>query len=219
MGTQAEFVDTLKQLVQARRILIPPQALQDYNYDCLEDFALDQGTFVESAELTPDELDYIDCLTDLSGCDFRMKECFLNAQMLLVADFEEMDAILTYHEGIAVGLGVIPCLHAWVTINGKIVDLTWRTAGWEDNDTLGKMVQRILGVIPDGWHYLGVEVADPVDVIERLWETEWAVSWIDDHHQKHPLLQWPRKTSVSSEELEAVAALKAHLSAASTSTG
>jgi hypothetical protein len=57
---------------------------------------------------------------------FEAQHCFSNAQKLIAKD---MGKALKYHEGFAV-IDLVNDLthHAWVTINGKAVDVTWRAA-------------------------------------------------------------------------------------------
>lgn len=71
--------------------------------------------------LTPDEQAYVDNLIKKRGGEkfFVIKQCFMNAQKLILDDHANK---LMYCEGYMSGL--IPVLHAWVTINNKIVDPT-----------------------------------------------------------------------------------------------
>lgn len=57
---------------------------------------------------------------------FKAQHCFANAQRLVAKD---MGKALKYHEGFAV-IHLVNELthHAWISINGKVVDVTWRAA-------------------------------------------------------------------------------------------
>jgi hypothetical protein len=98
----------------------------------LYEIVLTRGRLMEVGKLTFDEARQIAELAHWSGFssvnDFRIKECYLNAQKLitrhnLMGGGDE----LQYCEGyVAWEGGPLPIDHAWVTINGKVVDLTLR---------------------------------------------------------------------------------------------
>jgi hypothetical protein len=100
------------------------------------------------APLTDGERRYMDQLIATYGGrrSFPMKQCYKNAQRLMIADSERR---LRYCEGYLDGS--VP--HAWVTINGKVVDLT--------GEALDRHLRRIRRA-QDGEHsYFG-------SVIDRL---------------------------------------------------
>ena len=99
--------------------------------------------------LSESERQYIEKLVVDNGgrwC-FRIKKCYRNAQRLILAD---SDRRLRYWEGYIEG----EILHAWVTINGKVVDLTVEA----HND-------------PSGWNYIGIVIDCPT-VLRHLLEYE-----------------------------------------------
>jgi hypothetical protein len=74
---------------------------------------------------------------------FKMKECYCNAQRLATYDKR-----LKYHEGYIMSKTLpIAIQHSWVTLNGKVVDLT-REA----------LVRNDPKREDEEWHYFGVEV-------------------------------------------------------------
>lgn len=138
-------------------------------------FVLERGRKYESAKLTEDEAaqlqSAIECATAM-GVDVReFKQCYANAQRLVQMCPE---GVLTYCEGYAVGRAAIPVMHGWVTLNDKVIDLTWRP--------------ETRGVIEDGLEYFGVEF--PAEVVVRKWlATEMAGTLIDDFDARWPMLK------------------------------
>lgn len=72
---------------------------------------------------------------------------------------------IKYWEGIATPGFPLPVEHAWCTIDGLIIDLTWFTnydveqAGHRNRSWKKKWVtNRPLGIIPEGFAYFGVEI-------------------------------------------------------------
>lgn len=89
----------------------------------IEGFVLRHGVAFDSQELTPLEIALVHSAYRKAKvrCAFEQKECWWNAKALVKAD---KTGTLRYVEGYA--KHALPTLHAWVEINGKIVDLTWR---------------------------------------------------------------------------------------------
>ena len=73
---------------------------------------------MQVAPLTDREHEYIEILIAKIGGrrSIRVKQCWRNAQRLILVDHENR---LRYCEG------EVPVPHAWVTINGKVVDVTY----------------------------------------------------------------------------------------------
>lgn len=69
------------------------------------------------------------------GLHPNIKECFANCQrfMLGVVDYG-IDLEPTYHEGYVMGL--IPFEHAWIEVDGEVVDLTLDDSGERSYDYL-----------------------------------------------------------------------------------
>lgn len=156
-----------------------------YNYAGMEDYVLDRAVKPISAPLTEREYKILFAAVDNFGKRFQLKQCFYNAQMLLVCDHT---GLIEYHEGFARGL-TIPVHHGWASINGKVIDLTWHL---KEPRKKGRLRNRVLGEIPEGWEYVGV--AFPRDrVIKRIYATEMAGSLIDDYENGWPCLREPRQ--------------------------
>ena len=89
----------------------------------MEGFVLRHGVAFESNALSLAEINIVHAAYKRAAvrCAFEMRECWWNAKALVKAD---KTGTLRYAEGYANNM--IPTLHAWVAINGKVVDLTWR---------------------------------------------------------------------------------------------
>lgn len=106
----------------------------------------------------------------------KPKACFKNAQRTIVQAYPTTD--LRYVEGYVSPETHIPILHAWLTINGKVIDTTLRPD--PQNNT-----KRIYGIIPDKWEYYGVEL--PIQEILHVYERHRTHISIVDDFQCH----WP----------------------------
>ena len=143
-----------------------------FAYDGPAEFILRHGKQYQSAELTPEEMDILENVVGLK-CLYKAKQCFYNAQSIGLA------GTIGYVEGYADSVG-IPMDHAWNTINGKVIDMTWKM---NNND------EPVLGVIPGGWEYFGVEL--PHELINSVWSTGRSNSIINDWEHDFPLLEEP----------------------------
>lgn len=87
--------------------------------------------------------------------DRRPKECYRNAQLETITLPRVEGVTVRYAEGYVdrgTGFGID---HAWLSINGKVVDPSLRLEG----------DARVVGVIPEGWGYYGVEFE--VELVHR----------------------------------------------------
>ena len=132
-----------------------------------EDLVSDRGTVwspTESCALTAEENKTLFRAVDAVRQRFEIKQCFFNSQMLVVYDDTNQ---LRYWEGWAQGRAVIPLHHGWVSLNGKLIDLTWRL---EKPRTKGRLRNRVLGEIPEDWVYMGIPITREV-IIEEMFRT------------------------------------------------
>ena len=129
-------------------------------------YILEHGREFQSEELTDLEIGF----TDRIQWDRRAEEqCYHNCQTEAIILPPMIGITLRYAEGyVDHGIG-IAVEHAWLSVNGKVVDPTIRT---DDPQ------QRILGVIPDQWSYYGVEL-EPDACLHAL-AHEAAIPLIDD---------------------------------------
>lgn len=132
---------------------------QAWTYNGVADYVLDRGrAFRKSEPLTPLEWEALTIAVGRQEC--RQKECYYNAQKLakgaqaarLVTGF---DGTMRYVEGYGITDNIpLAIHHGWVEINGKVVDLTWRT---KDATHGGRRYRdRIVGIIPPGYAYIGI---------------------------------------------------------------
>ena len=168
----------------------------DANYAGLCDFILDRGhPRPDSSPLTDEQFEYLTKVAKATTLPFEPKQCFHNAMMLTICD-SRLEGRIEYVEGFAV-TGVIPVHHAWVELDGKLVDLTRSLRPEAAKDFIdGKPPQadlrdRLLGVIPEGWEYLGVTF-DSDEVQNYVWEHEETNSLITNYHDGFPKLRMER---------------------------
>jgi hypothetical protein len=162
-----------------------------FKYNSIDDFVLDRGKFYrKSAPLTESEWAVLNRALGSREC--REKECYYNAQMLAAFDPSKK---LKYVEGYAVQatLQGFPFHHGWVTINGKVIDLTWRANASESPTHPGRLLtNRVVGVIPPGWAYFGVQF--PTSKIHDLLITgQQGTNIIGDWRGGHKEFKWKRK--------------------------
>jgi len=170
----------LKQLASMQASIGKPDG---FNYFGTEDYVFDRGVDQTlSLPLTEDEHESL-FRTISSGHRFMQKQCFHNAQLLAL---ENPD--LQYVEGYAQGNAIIPVHHAWLSLNGKLIDLTWRT---DKPNHKGRLSNRILGAIPDGWCYRGVSF-DTDLIRERIIDSGETRALIGDYTRGFPLFQQER---------------------------
>lgn len=148
------------------RMGMKPEA---WTYAGAEDYVLDRGRlFDSSTPLTEAEATVLQAAAH--GREFPIRECYSNAQKLAMHD---QSGLLTYCEGFATGTASFVAQHAWVSINDKVIDLTWRqtpTFNWDthesDDEDRGSWENRVLGKAPEGWAYFGCN--DLVESVEAL---------------------------------------------------
>ena len=105
------------------------------------------GRPFRSEELTEIEKEYVGTI---SRGDNPTKQCYRNSQMAALTARPREGIELRYVEGMVdAGLGV-PLDHAWLSVNGKVVDLTIRVEG--------EAYDRVHGIMPTNWEYYGVEM-------------------------------------------------------------
>lgn len=190
-------VDHLRAYLEANiEVMRTTQAGPVLGYMCAADYVLDRGRVFESEPLTQKERYAVDKAVKRARCDFPTRECFSNAQRLVLEH-----AKLRYVEGYAVGWGSLPVHHAWASINGKVVDLTWRDQPLRDNPRLYAGQQpaapshRIVGRVPDGIVYMGVEF--PARMLRERYERYEAWWSVLDGPDSADILRQPRLAHTS----------------------
>jgi ADP-ribose pyrophosphatase YjhB (NUDIX family) len=158
---------------------------EGYHYHSLWDFVNQEGRFYKSQELTEEEMEYvIDQIEKLSFIP-QMKQCFYNAQMLAIND---VGGKIKYVEGYAYA-GLMPADHGWNTINGKVIDITWRKGErWIKPQKLD-FDEMVLGSFDgDERSYYGVEIQTK-EAMRVQSKHGIACSLIDNMYDKHILLK------------------------------
>ena len=135
----------------------------------VEEYVLTRGRMFDSAELQDDALQV---LQPTQWKYHRRQECYMNAQRaaLATAFTEPTPAKLAYVEGYVIANTPFPIPHAWISLDGRVVDTTMRDPANQQ--------KRIFGIIPEGWEYFGVEM-DPRECLHIL-EHRAYVPLIDD---------------------------------------
>jgi hypothetical protein len=180
----SEVKHYLEQMVDFRkRFTKLPEGFQ---YVCFEDYVLQNGRVLESSALTEEEEAVVQAAIDRAlkmGHDVtEMKQCFSNAQLLVICDHSDE---LIYHEGFAVGRSIV-VHHGWVTINGKVVDSTWKV---KEPTSRSFLPQHPVGELPQGYVYLGVAIENEDYISHRISHREIVGSLLDDWEGGYPLLR------------------------------
>ena len=163
------------------------------------DYVLDRGTpQPASAPLTEEQYEYL--MRCVAFRPMVPKQCFHNSQMLLTNDREGR---LQYKEGFAY-TGVMPVHHAWVELDGKLVDVTRSTRKEAVQEFLDgvepqyDLRDRVLGVVPAGWVYLGCPF-DTDTLIDRIVERGETRCVLDNWQDRFPELHEERLNQISPE--------------------
>jgi len=179
--------DYMRGMVEMR-VRMNPDLPTGYEYRCFEDFVLQRGQLLESSPLTDEEEEIvqgaINSVTRRDGDIHEMKQCFANAQRLVLLSDEPR---LTYYEGYAVSRIGFPVHHGWVGINGKVIDLTWRLAAPDTSRSL--LPAHPVGALPKPYVYWGFGVESREYIRFRILTREVIGSLLDDMEGDYPLLR------------------------------
>ena len=161
-----------------------------YTYTCVEDYVLDRGKIPTSSALSDEQYAYLMKVVALSIRDtFPYRQCFFNSQILILAD---VDNRLEYIEGYCLGSSRIPVHHGWLELDGKVVDVTYSTTDRTlEEEAPEDLRDRILGVIPEGWIYYGVQF-DRSEVKSFIFEYKYSDHLIGNYRQMEKTFNKPR---------------------------
>lgn len=144
-----------------------------YYYKSLYHFGVEEFKYYKSEHLTIEEKSYVMKAVKGLGFEPQVKQCFYNSQLLMTHDY---DGRIKYVEGYAVN--IIPTLHGWCEINGKLIDVTWK------NDRK----EYVFGDFPRNRAYAGV-IFPPKYVTRSLYKLGFAGTLIEDYHRDFPVMK------------------------------
>lgn len=179
--------DYMRGMVEMRKRM-QPDLPSGYEYRCFEDYVLQRGTNLTSTTLTDEEEEIVQEALDhcrRAQVDVHVvKQCFANAQqLLLVATPPE----LIYYEGYACGrVTGFPVHHGWLTINGKVIDPTWKL---ETPTSRSLLPAHPVGELPEKYEYYGFPVENLDYIRFRVTTRELVGSVLDDWEADYPLLR------------------------------
>jgi hypothetical protein len=186
---QKEQLKSLHRYMEAFTKLRKPKTLKDWKYGSVEELLLDRGRTFSNEPYTPAEEDVILRLAAGVGpCHER--ECYLTALRgaMLAEGAEDMD--IRYAEGLAMAKGLpIPINHAFLVLNGKPIDLTWRRDYLMGHGVRSAkhLLERARENLEDNT-YIGIVM--PYDFMrKRSLETGMAYPVLDDWEHGSPLLR------------------------------
>ena len=145
---------------------------EGYYYKSMHHFIKENARLYKSQPFTQEEKYYVSEIVNKLGFKPKVKECYYNAQMLMLDSKKR----ISYVEGYAHSL--ISTMHGWNVINGKVIDLTW-------NDDKGK---HVFGEFNEEKAYFGIQFSNEY-VRENMIKTKMASSLIDDYKRRWPLLK------------------------------
>jgi hypothetical protein len=111
-------------------------------------------------------------------------QAFANTQRLAMSSPQGK---LKYVEGYVAVMGR-PYLHAWVSLNGKLIDLTGPYLLPESRGEESPYPELLLGLIPPGRFYRGIEFDSPCELSYIALKRGYHDSLIDDRRTGYPLL-------------------------------
>jgi len=163
-------------------------APEGFVYSCFEEYVLRHGRMMKSEPLTDEEERIVrEALGDASaqGADVHeFRQCFANAQTLVLT---QNTAELVYFEGYAFGrVSGFPVHHGWISINDKVIDLTWAL---ETPASRSLLPDRPVGALPEGYAYWGFPVENTDYLRVRTVARGMIGSLLDDWKDDFPLLR------------------------------
>lgn len=161
-------------------------------------YIYENGSVSESRSFSEQDMSLV---RDISSSFTALaKQCFYNAQFVsMVASSKGLSDRVKYVEGYCIKSSLpIPVHHAWVELDGKVVDLTLVTTKYTTQELErfyhGEILpreddlsDRILGLIPEGWVYYGVRF-DIDEIAQDFIARGESFSKIDDWENRWPLL-------------------------------
>ena len=166
-GAVRQWFDVMRKAEKMGNMSLP----KGFVYNGMEDFLSQHGVEYTSQPLTSEEIKLLRDPLENEWM-YQVKQCYYNSQHIASGS----NGKIQYVEGVAF-CRLIPMSHAWNVINGKVVDFTWRKNG-----------EPVLGIIPEGWEYIGVPFeVKREDMEEYIAEHQEVCSYLDDWRGGHQL--------------------------------
>lgn len=179
--------DSLAAMVRSRKALAHLNGLTIATpYCCPEDYVLRHGSGYASQPLTATEDAQVRAVIKATRSRFPIKQCYANSQRVVTSGATADGAgVVKYVEGYVMLSDVcIPILHGWLSVNGKVVDLTLRKRG--EPRVRGPLGDRVFGTFQNR-AYIGVEFPTRY-VQDVLVSSEHYTSLLDNWFDRWPLL-------------------------------
>jgi len=181
----------LQQFMRLTAGMLQVKARPGFDYSSVYEYVLKNGQDYSSQVMTDIEVKRLERAVKRYRRDFPIKQCFYNSQMLLTFGFDQSDENdVFYVEGYS--NAIIPIQHGWLSLNGKVIDLTMRLNKFDGPFTRklksNKFKDRVIGEFPDNREYFGVKFTRS-QVQQFMLQTETAGSMIDDWERGYPLLK------------------------------
>jgi len=158
--------------LQAEQAILSGPPPPGFYYNRMSDFVLREGRACESREPTDRALRvYQEAMREAP----RMKECFYNAWKTCLG--RKRKKHFFYVEGYA--LGIIPVHHAWIEVDGCVIDPTWRLCGNLKDHT-----------------YFGVQFPTAFAASRMIYE-DTCYSLLDDWKRGWPMLKVPLAETIT----------------------
>lgn len=191
-----DYLEKLASMMREARAT--SKELTDWKYLSTEELVLKEGKLLSNEPFTAEEEATLLRLFKAAPGPYKTKQCYYNAMLLMFED-EMIEEKLVYTEGYASG-HVIPAIHAWVTLNGKPVDVTWGENMVSNGHNRVRSAKRILERVKYNLkecRYWGIGFSREV-VMKRVVDTGLSPSLIDDWENGNPLLKTgiPKKWKV-----------------------
>ena len=168
-----------------------------HGYVSVADFILDRGKPPKSGDtpLTEEQFAYLTRVASATGLAMEAKQCFHNASLLVLVDHMR-ESRMRYFEGLCYS-GTLPVHHAWVELDGKLVDLTRSLRPEAVEEFLNgvppqaDLKDRVLGLVPEAWEYLGFEI-ELETIQQHVEKYEETTSYLDNWKEGHPFFKMSR---------------------------
>lgn len=155
------------------------------SFSPVSNYVFEKGVIFESSNLTSEEDDFLRSTITLLGSSVKTlpKQCYSNSQIFLLGlnslgMLEEEDMKIEYCEGVFIDKNLpIPISHGWISLNGKVVDLTLTQKDYLNDIPL--LQNKVVAQIPQNSVYLGIDI-DKSFVLNRMLNEHIAWSVLDD---------------------------------------